>query len=85
MCSIFYKRQSKALEVVNPVVFLSFLIFDLIEKNFYRSIQKFKKKINETLITCIAFSSEKQFSGFEIWKLLVPFQHKYKHILSCQK
>lgn len=44
MCSIFYKRQSKALEVVNPVVFLSFLIFDLIEKNFYRSIQKLKKK-----------------------------------------
>ena len=32
MCSMFYKRQPKALEVVNPVVFLSFLIFELIEK-----------------------------------------------------
>jgi hypothetical protein len=45
--------------------------------------------MHETLTTvcqtCIAFSSEKKFSGFEIWKLLVPFQQKDMHIPSYQK
>lgn len=45
--------------------------------------------MHETLTTvcqtCIAFSGEKKFSGFEIWKLLVPFQQKDMHIPSCQK
>ena len=50
MCSMFYKRQPKALEVVNPVVFLSFLIFELIEKKFYRNIQKFLKNNNNNLV-----------------------------------